>query len=1015
MSESAKAIFLSYASKDVEAARRICDVLRAAGLEVWFDQSELRGGDAWDVSIRKQIRDCALFVPIISANTDARSEGYFRREWNLAVSRMLDMADDQAFLLPVVIDDTPEALARVPDRFRERQWSRLKGGEAPREFVERLTRLLSGVTTPTATQPRINPAAAFTATAPAMFTIGRCVIDTTTRRIHVDGEPATIGARAFDVLMVLIERRHRVVSKNELLDLVWPGLVVEENNLQVQVSALRKVLGQSAVITIPGRGYRFALPVEPTDALAPEARPGNAEPAALAPTPGLARARTNLPARLLSLYGRTQDLVTIKALLRGHAVVTIVGAGGIGKTRVAQAVAADIAVESAADLSDGVWWVELAALSDGALVASTVALAMGVQLAGDHSPVESLASLLASQRTLLVLDNCEHLTESVVGLIESVRAAAPQVRVLATSQETLKATEEHVYRVGGLAVPGDDGAPSALQAGAIELFVARAQGVDPNFALTPAKAPAVIEICRRLDGIPLAIELAAARLPLLGVEGLRARLDERFNILTAGSRIVLRRHQTLRATLEWSHGLLTPDEQTVFRRLGVFAGSFTLEAAQHVASDERIDTWAALDHLGALVDKSLVLAEGDPVPRYRLLETTRAYALERLAEAGETQRLLRRHAEALLALLGAYEGDDRRWWITPADGAALAAELDNLRAALGWVATSAEGGDLVVPLAGVSVHVWSAINHPAEGIERLLALRQEVHEGVPTRDAARYWLALATLGVQSHEPRESFDAALRAADLYRSLGDDSRCHDALVCVAVQGTSTPDRERAIAEASRLERADWPARQRAWLLYAQIWLHARLGRYEEALACAQQQAAIHREVGNPVGEHVAIANAASMELLLGRPEAALEHVRAAIARLDALGFGAYAGYHQWIVMIALLLLDRLDEALDAGRKARTLLLHEGDEYRLLAALALLAALQGRIGDAARIIGHDDANLARTGGAVRPVAALLRARLDPLLDAGLDPTELARLRMEGAALRGEQVFQLGFDARA
>ena len=831
----------------------------------------------------------------------------------------------------------------------------------------------------------------------------------------VAGRPAAIGARAFDLLLALIEHPDRVVPKTELFDRVWPGLVVEENNLQVQISALRKLLGPQAIATIPGRGYRFALPVESTDAPAPEARPGNIDPAALAPTPRQARARTNLPERPLSLYGRTQDLAAIKALLRRHAVVTIVGAGGIGKTRVAQAVAADIAVESAADVSDGVWWVELAALSDGALVPSTVALAMGAQLSGDRSPVESLASLLASKRMLLVLDNCEHLTESVVGLIESVRAAAPQVRFLATSQETLKATEEHIYRVGGLAVPDDDGAPSALQAGAVELFVARAQGVHPNFALTPANAPAVIEICRRLDGIPLAIELAAARLPLLGLEGLRARLDERFNILTAGSRIVLRRHQTLRATLEWSHGLLTPDEQTVFRRLGVFAGSFTLEAAQHVASDGRIDTWAALDHLGALVDKSLMLAGGDPVPRYRLLETTRAYALERLAEAGETQRLLRRHAEALLALLGAYEADDRRWWITSADRAALAAELENLRAALGWAATSAEGGDLVVPLAGVSVHVWSAINHPGEGIERLLALRQHVHEGVPARDAARYWLALATLGVLSYEPRESFDAARRAADLYRSLGDDSRCHDALVCVAVQGTSTPERERAIAEASRLERADWPARQRTWLLYAQIWLHARLGRYEEALACAQQQAAIQREAGNPVGELGAMANVVSMELLLARTEAALEHGRAAIARFEALGRGADAGYTQWIVMIALMLLDRLDEALDAGRKALALLLHEGDDYRLLAPLALLAALRGRVADAARIIGHDDANLARTGGVVRPVAALLRARLDPLLDASLDPTELARLRKEGAALRGEQVFQLGFDERA
>ncbi len=477
---------------------------------------------------------------------------------------------------------------------------------------------------------------------------GRFELQSHERRLLENGQPVALGARAFDLLVVLVGRAGQLVAKNDLLTLVWPGLVVEENNLQVQVSTLRKVLGQSALTTIPGRGYRFELPVERDHAVAPET-----VPTPLAPTaaPGPVRARTNLPAHLLALYGRAHDVRTIKALLRQHVVVTVVGAGGIGKTRVAQAVAADLAVESAADFPDGVWWVELAALSDGALVPSAVARVLGVQLSGDRLPGEAMASLLAPQRLLLVLDNCEHLTDFVAEFIESVRAAAPHVRFLITSQETLKTAEEHIHRVGGLAVPADDGAATALQAGAIELFVARAQGADPNFALSAAHTPAVIEICRRLDGIPLAIELAAARLPLLGVEGMRTRLDERFNVLTASSRVVLRRHQTLRATLEWSHGLLTPDENTVFRRLGVFAGSFTLEAAQNVASDERIDVWAALDHLGALVDKSLVLAEGDPVPRYRLLETTRAYALERLAEAGETERVLQRHAEALVAML----------------------------------------------------------------------------------------------------------------------------------------------------------------------------------------------------------------------------------------------------------------------------------------------------------------------------------------------------------------------------
>ncbi len=843
---------------------------------------------------------------------------------------------------------------------------------------------------------------------------GRFELQPEERRLLADGQPVALGARAFDLLAALVERAGRLVGKNELLTLVWPGLVVEENNLQVQVSTLRKLLGQDALATIPGRGYRFTLPVEHAEAPAPRAASDIGAATVEAATPALLRARTNLPTHLLSLYGRAADLAAIKALLREHAVVTIVGAGGIGKTRVAQAAAAQIAVESAAEFPDGVWWIELAALSDGALVASAVARALSAQLSAERPPVETIASILAPQRLLLVLDNCEHLTDAVALLVEAVRAAAPHARFLVTSQETLKAAEEHVYRVGALAVPADDGATDPMQSGAVALFVARAQAVAPDFALTTEHTPAVIEICRRLDGIPLAIELAAARLPLLGVEGLRSRLDERFKVLTAGSRVVLRRHQTLRATLEWSHGLLTPDEQTVLRRLGVFAGSFTLEAAQRVASDERIDPWAALDHLGALVDKSLVLAEGDPTPRYRLLETTRAYALERLGEAGETTRMLRRHAEALLALLAAYESDGRLWQARRAELQAATAELDNLRAALGWVAQAAEGADLIVPLAGASFHVWSAAFQLAEGLDRCLALRPHVHDAVPARERALYWLAIARLGLYSMR-RESFDAARHAAELFRELGDDSRRYEALMCAAVQGMrfgSTGEMERCIAEATALERADWPARQRASLQYARCWWHARLGRYEEALACAQRQAAINRDGANAVAEQFSLSNVAAVELLLGRPEAALEHGRAAIARLEALGAGAGAGHLHLNAMIALLLLGRLDEAADAGRAARTLLLQEGDEYRLFAPLALLAALRGRAAAAARIAGRDDAVHAHTGEAVRVNAAQLRARIDPLLAAALSAPELARLRAEGAALRDDEVFKLGLD---
>ena len=852
---------------------------------------------------------------------------------------------------------------------------------------------------------------------PRSFRFGRFELQPEERRLLADRQPVVLGARAFDLLAALVDRAGQLVAKNDLLTLVWPGLVVEENNLQVQISTLRKVLGQSALSTIPGRGYRFELTIERADAKAIEPPPAERAPRTSTAAPGPVRARTNLPAQMLSLYGRAEDLVTIKALLRQHVVVTVVGAGGIGKTRVAQAVAAEVAIESVADLPDGVWWVELATLSDGALVPSAVARALGVQLAGDRVPGEALASLLASQRLLLVLDNCEHLADAVAAFIESVRAAAPQVRFLATSQETLKTAEEHVYRVGGLAVPADDGAENALQSGAVELFVARAQGADPNFALTPAHAPAVIEICRRLDGIPLAIELAAARVPLLGVEGLRTRLDQRFNVLTAGARVVLRRHQTLRATLEWSHSLLTQDEQTVFRRLGVFAGSFTLEAAQHVAGDDHIDGWAALDHLGALVDKSLVLAEGDPVPRYRLLETTRAYTLERLAEAGETEHLLRRHAEAMLTLLATYDADDRRWQFTPADTVALAAELGNLRGALTWVVTTATGTDLVVPLAGMSFVIWSAASHLAEGFQRCLALRANVHDGITERDAARYWLTVAQVGAYGMR-RESYDAALRAASLYRALGDDSRRYDALLSVAVQGVrfaSPKEMEKAITAATALERATWPARQRAKLQMARFrWLF-RVGRTEEALACAQRQVALNREGGDPAAGLSAMANVTGAEIQLGRLEAALQHARAAITELDMLNQDASGGHLYLNVMIALIHLGRTDEAISAGRSAHRVLLQDGDEHRLLVPLAMIAALQGRLADAARVIGFDDAVHASSGSAVTRLIAQLRALVDPLLAAALPAPELAGLLAEGAAMRDDQVFKLGFGDEA
>lgn len=805
------------------------------------------------------------------------------------------------------------------------------------------------------------------------------------------------------------------MTKNELLTLVWPGLVVEENNLQVQVSALRKLLGPSALATIPGRGYRFELPVE---SVAGASAGGPATPADAAPdtvksasVPAAPKAvATNVPARLPLLFGRSGDVDAIVALVGAHAVVTVVGAGGIGKTRVAQAVAARLAVERAGAFPDGVWWVDLAPVSRPEAVPGAMARVLGTQIGSERSPVETMAAVLAPLRALLVLDNCEHVTDAVAAFVEATCAAAPGVRVLATSQETLKVADEHLYRLGALPLPRNDAPGEAMGAGAVELFAARAQAVAPQFVLGPDNVSAIVEVCRRLDGIPLAIELAAARVPLLGVEGLRSRLDERFNVLTGGARAVLRRHQTLRATLEWSHGLLTPEEQRVFRRLGVFAGSFTLDAAQHVTRDAQIDGWAALDHLGALVDKSLVLAEGDPVPRYRLLETTRAYALERLAEADETEGTLRRHAEALLERLRALDAQARDAR-PPSFADDWGPELDNLRAALAWAAAAENGADLAIGLAGHSLRVWNATYQLYEGLERCLGVGRLLRDDMPPSSVALYWLTVAGLGIYTPR-REAYDAGTRAIALYRDLDETLDLYEALVKTAILGfrfATVEVMEAFIAEAGELVRPEWPPVLRARLEFARARWLGRVGRAEDALAAAQRQAAISRESGTEAGALYATSNVVGALNQLGRHEVALVQARESIARLDAIGAAAGAG-HLWLgVMTAELCLGRTEAGLAAGRTAYALLLREGDELRTLLGFALAAAQRGALADAARIVGYSNHAFERAGAYSDPQESTAYEPLWALLNAGFDANALARHRAEGAAMREEEILRL------
>jgi predicted ATPase len=452
------------------------------------------------------------------------------------------------------------------------------------------------------------------------------------RRVLVAGETAALGARAFDLLIALIERRDRVVGKDELMAVVWPDLVVEENNLTVQISAVRKALGPDAIATVAGRGYRLTLPLSDQAAS------------------GAARTASNLPAERSSFIGRASEIATLRRLLDRNRLVTLTGIGGGGKTRLALKVAG----LELPRFRDGAFFVDLAKLSDRDSVAQAAAQACGI-LAGDSSPDsprtlgQRLVRALAPRQSLLIMDNCEHLLDASAELIDALLTDCPQLVVLATSREALAIDGEQVLSVPPLALPADDEVTDAML-----LFIERAQAASARLLFQDASRQPIAEICRRLDGIPLAIEFAAARTTHLTPSEIAARLDSRFELL-GGGRQRIGRQQTLAAALDWSHDLLSAPEQAAFRRLSVCAGGFTLDDAQAVVADAAPTRADVLDRLASLVAKSLVTASADDAgeTRYRLLETVRLYASEKLAAAGEAERTRGAYRDACVAWLEA--------------------------------------------------------------------------------------------------------------------------------------------------------------------------------------------------------------------------------------------------------------------------------------------------------------------------------------------------------------------------
>lgn len=677
------------------------------------------------------------------------------------------------------------------------------------------------------------------------------------RELLVDGQPAAVGARAFDLLLALIEHRDRVVSKNELLDLVWPGLVVEENNLQVQVSSLRKVLGPKAIATVPGRGYRFTLVGD-----APTAPPP--PPVRATPTP-----------RPPALLGRDADLDALLELLDHHPLVTVVGPGGIGKTTLARCAAQ----ARAQAWADGCAWVELASLTDGRLIPGSIAQALDLQLAPGGDPHAALVAALKPMQLLLVVDNAEHLVESLAPVVQALLTHAPGLRLLVTSQSPLRVHGEQLLRLEALAVPpADADAKSAASFGAVALFTERARAADRRFALGADSVASVIEICRRLDGLPLALELAAARVPLLGVRGIAERLDDRFRLLAGGSRSSPTRQQTLQAALEWSLALLPDVERRLFRQLGVFAGGFTLKLATDVLAGDGLDEWTLLDALATLVDHSLLSVSEGVVPRYALSETARAYALS----SSEEELPRRRHADAVRRFFEAAPAD----WLQMRDAAWLARyepELDNLRAALHW-AQDHHDHETLVALVGSAAPLWHHLSLYAESQRWHVQSEASVHEQIPKPLAAQWWRAAQWAWTQADAGKSRL-AAEKAQALYRELGDAHGLYAQLTGLSGMWTElNAEGQAALEEALALEQPDWPARERAWGQRARAEIARAEGRLADSRTARRRELALREAAGDERGRLRATSHLARLALALGDTEeaAALAEELVAILR-------------------------------------------------------------------------------------------------------------------------------------
>ena len=709
---------------------------------------------------------------------------------------------------------------------------------------------------------------------------------------------------------------------------------------------------------------------------------------------------TNLPLSLASFVGREQEVDEIATLVREHRLVTLTGSGGVGKTQTALHAATALSDASAA------WFVGLAPISDASLIPAAIASALGVQEVPNRPLLETLLEHLKNKTLLLILDNCEHVATHAATVADALLANCPRVRILATSREPLHAGGEQVYRIPSLGL-GDS----------VELFSDRARAVDHRFALTDDVAPAVAELCRHLDGIPLAIELAAARVDSLSIAALVERLQARLRVLAGGERTALPRQQTMRATIDWSYDLLSAPEQRLFERLSVFAGGCTLSGAQAVCAGKDVAAPDVFDLISSLVDKSMVVAEFDGIePRYHLLESFRQYAREKLATRGEQKAVAQRHALVYLDLANrfdrAYDTEFEGVWREQSQR-----ELDNWRTALQWAL--ADRGDVVLGqrLAGQLGAVWCNFAS-LEGWRWIELAIELIDEQTPSNVIARLNVTEAAIAPLLGELKILLTSSERALARYRDLGDEleiARAQSVFGAVLMGFGRTAEAEPLVREALATTRRLSAGRSLAFALRSVARVCYLNGDFAAAREYVAEELAIYKALGAERTAAVTIAfTLADVESEAGNPELALAHASEALTTFRSLSDELFAATltSMSVYLVALARYDeaeaRAREALNVGRKARL----ESVLAQALQHLAAVAALRPQdipecrataCIKAARILGYVDA----LENPLWPGEQREHDRVISVLRDTIGAGELTKLMAEGAAMTQEQAI--------